>query len=85
MLESGSVSSLRSSTDTSKPDSSSLFDSFTKRDSTSVPTSIFRIPASLEISPRRSSVSTEIPRSSTSFSKLASFFSHVTDSGYIAS
>ena len=85
MLDSGSVSSLRSSTDTSKPDSPSLLDSFTKSDSTSVPTSIFRIPASLEISPRRSPVSTEIPRSSTSLSNRASFFSHVTDSGYIAS
>ena len=81
MLDNGSVRRFNSSIETSKPDSCSLSDSFKNNASTSVPTSIFRIPANRDSSPSNKSVLAESPSPFTVSSNPDRSFSQFTESG----
>ena len=81
MLDNGSVSLFSSSIETFRPDSCSLSESFKKSASTSVPTSIFMIPANRDSSPSNKSVLAERPRPLTISSNPDISFSQFTESG----
>ena len=81
MLDNGSVSRFSSSVETFRPDSCSLSESFKNSASTSVPTSIFIIPANRDSSPSNKSVLVESPSPLTISSNPERSFSQFTESG----